>query len=95
MGMVTGKAFLGPELRGLSLSVMDNRVPILLGVDILKDDLKVVVDCGRNWIGLPALGNAVYHCERPSSKRVAIDLLTPQRWWEVSFSLQPSDGHAN
>ncbi|CAK0843086.1 unnamed protein product [Prorocentrum cordatum] len=95
MGTVSGRAYLGPELRDISLSVMANRVPILLGVDILTDDSKVVVDCGRNWIGLPTLGNKVYYCERLSSKHLAINLSTPQWWREVSLPLSLESCHVN
>ncbi|CAK0826625.1 unnamed protein product [Prorocentrum cordatum] len=95
MGTVSGRAYLGPELRDISLSVMANRVPTLLGMDILTDDLKVVVDCGRNWIGLPTLGNKVYYCERLSSKRLAINLSTPQWWREVSLPLSLESCHVN
>ena len=87
MGTVSGQAFLGPKLRDINLSVMPNRVPILLGMDILTDDLKVVVDCGRNWLGLPTLGNKIYYCERLSSKHLAINLSSPQWWKEVPLSL--------
>ncbi|CAK0840994.1 unnamed protein product, partial [Prorocentrum cordatum] len=95
MGTVSGRAYLGPELRDISLSVMANRVPILLGMDILTDDLKVVVDCGRNWIGLPTLGNKVYYCERLSSKHLAINLSTPQWWREVSLPWSLENCHVN
>ncbi|CAK0829661.1 unnamed protein product [Prorocentrum cordatum] len=95
MGTVAGKAFLGPQLREISLSVMANRVPILLGMDILTDDLKVVVDCGRNWLGLPTLGNKVYYCERLSSKHLAINLSTPQWWREVPVPLSLERCQAN
>ncbi|CAK0904649.1 unnamed protein product, partial [Prorocentrum cordatum] len=95
MGTVFGRVYLGPEFRDISLSVMANRVPILLGMDILTDDLKVVVDCGRNWIGLPTLGNKVYYCERLSSKHLAINLSTPQWWREVSLPLFLESCHVN
>ncbi|CAK0827540.1 unnamed protein product, partial [Prorocentrum cordatum] len=95
MGTVSGRAYLGPELRAISLSEMANRVPILLGMDILTDDLKVVVDCGRNWIGLPTLGNKVYYCERLSSKHLSINLSTPQWWREVSLPLSLESCHVN
>ncbi|CAK0818384.1 unnamed protein product, partial [Prorocentrum cordatum] len=75
----------------VKLSVMPNRVPILLGMDILTDSLKVVVDCGRNWIGLPTMGNKVFFCERLSSNHLAVNLTTPQWWKEVPLSL-PSAG---
>ena len=92
MGAVSGQAFLGPKLRDIHLSVMPNRVPILLGMDILTDDLKVVVDCGRNWLGLPTLGNKIYYCERLSSKHLAINLSSPQWWKEVPLSLSLGPG---
>ncbi|CAK0809563.1 unnamed protein product [Prorocentrum cordatum] len=95
MGTVSGRAYLGPELRDISLSVMANNVPILLGMDILTDALKVVVDCGRNWIGFPTLGNKVYYCERLSSKHLAINLSTPQWWREVSLPLSLESCHVN
>ncbi|CAK0870614.1 unnamed protein product [Prorocentrum cordatum] len=87
MGAVSGKVFLGPELRDIRLSAMPNRVPALIGMDILTDDLKVVVDCGRNWLGLPTLGNRTFYCERLSSKHLAINLSSPQWWKEVPLSL--------
>ena len=87
MGAVSGAAFLGPELRDIRLAVMSNRVPLLLGMDILTDDLQVVVDCGRNWLGLPTLGNKIYYCERLSSNHLAINLSSPQWWEEVLLSL--------
>eukprot|EP00959_Pyramimonas_sp_CCMP1952_P230141 4811684-Pyramimonas_sp.AAC.1 len=92
MGAVSGKAFLGPELRDIRLSAMPNRVPILIGVDIMTDDLKVVVDCGRNWLGPPTLGNKTFHCERLSSKRLAINFSSPQWWKEVPLSLSLGPG---
>ncbi|CAK0833389.1 unnamed protein product, partial [Prorocentrum cordatum] len=87
--------FAGPNLHPVSLSVMSNRAPILLGIDILADDLKVVVDCGRNWPGLPTLGNKVFYCERLSSKRLAINLSTPQWWREVPLPLTPARSTEN
>ncbi|CAK0837902.1 unnamed protein product, partial [Prorocentrum cordatum] len=91
MGTVKGNVFLGGDLTEVKLSVMPNRVPILLGMDILTDSLKVVVDCGRNWIGLPTMGNKVFYCERLSSNHMAVNLTTPQWWKEVPLSL-PSAG---
>ncbi|CAK0901098.1 unnamed protein product [Prorocentrum cordatum] len=91
MGTVKGNVFLGGDLTEVKLSVMPNRVPILLGMDILTDSLKVVVDCGRNWIGLPTMGNKVFFCERLSSNHLAVNLTTPQWWREVPLSL-PSAG---
>ena len=90
MGTVTGEIFLGGELVKVNLSVMPNRVPILLGMDILTDLLKVVVDCGRNWIGLPTLGK-VFYCERLSSNHLAVNLSTPQWWKEVPLSLPSTE----
>ncbi|CAK0899034.1 unnamed protein product, partial [Prorocentrum cordatum] len=91
MGTAKGNVFLGGHLTEVKLSVMPNRVPILLGMDILTDSLKVVVDCGRNWIGLPTMGNKVFFCERLSSNHLAVNLTTPQWWKEVPLSL-PSAG---
>eukprot|EP00959_Pyramimonas_sp_CCMP1952_P241819 5054252-Pyramimonas_sp.AAC.1 len=59
MGTVSGNVFLGGDPVEVRLSAMPNRVPILLGMDILTDSLKVAVDCGRNWIGLPTRDSAV------------------------------------
>ncbi|CAK0851391.1 unnamed protein product [Prorocentrum cordatum] len=91
MGTVTGNVFLGGDLFYVRLSVMPNRVPILLGMDILSDCLKMVVDCGQNWIGLPTLGNKVFYCERLSSNRMAVNVSTPQWWKEAPFFL-PNPG---
>ena len=52
----------------------------------------MVVDCGRNWLGLPTLGNKIYYCERLSSKHLAINLSSPQWWKEVPLSLSLGPG---
>ncbi|CAK0882743.1 unnamed protein product, partial [Prorocentrum cordatum] len=78
MGTASGGAFLGGELVKISLSVMPNCVPIILGMDILTDALNVVVDRGRMRIGPPALDDGALCCDRLSGKRVAVNLSTPQ-----------------
>ena len=81
---VTGSIFLADTTLAVRLSVMDNMVPILLGMDVLADATGAILDCGNGYLGLPKICcDKVFYCEKLPSGHLAVNLTSPTWWTEV------------
>ncbi|CAK0814132.1 unnamed protein product [Prorocentrum cordatum] len=82
MGAVTGDIFLGDGLENIEISIMDNEVSLLIGMDILGPACaSALIDCGNGYIMLPKTSSNIFQCRKMSSGRLAINVTTPT-WWQ-------------
>ncbi|CAK0898390.1 unnamed protein product [Prorocentrum cordatum] len=88
MGTMTGDIFLGDGLENIELSIMDNEVPLLIGMDILgPDHASALIDCGNGYLMLPKLSSNIVQCRKMPSGHLAINVTTPTWWQHVPRNL--------
>eukprot|EP00959_Pyramimonas_sp_CCMP1952_P185004 3868186-Pyramimonas_sp.AAC.1 len=79
---MTGDIFLGDGLEKVELSIMDNEVPLLIGMGILgPDHASALIDCGGGYLMLPKLSSNIFQCWEMPSGHLAINVTTPA-WWQ-------------
>ena len=62
-------------------SLLDAKIPLLLGMDLLTNMLKSIIDCGRNVVAFPTVENMFYYAEKLSGNHLAVCLST-RSWWK-------------
>ena len=62
------------------ISILNANVPILLGMDLLTEQKKAIIDCGRGMICFPMDESAFYYAERFPGNHLAV-CLTSRDWW--------------
>ncbi|CAK0844313.1 unnamed protein product, partial [Prorocentrum cordatum] len=88
MGTMTGAIFLGDGQEKIEISIMDNEVPLLIGMDVLgSDHTNALIDCGNGYLMLPKISHHVFQCRKMPSGHLAINVTTPARWQNVPQSL--------
>ena len=78
---------LTPAQKRVKMSVLAARVPILLGMDLLRTECNAVIDCGRGLLCLPSICPTFYYCEPLSGGHLAVNLTNPEWWRSVPASL--------
>ncbi|CAK0895853.1 unnamed protein product, partial [Prorocentrum cordatum] len=77
MGAMTGDIFLGDGLEKVEISIMDNEVPLLIGMDLLGPDYaSALIDCGNGYLMLPKLSSNIFQCWKMPSGHLAINATT-------------------
>ncbi|CAK0818064.1 unnamed protein product [Prorocentrum cordatum] len=87
MGTMTGAIFLGDGHEKIEISIMDNEVPLLIGMDVLgPDHTNALIDCGNGYLMLPKISHHVFQCRKMPSGHLAINVTTPTRWQNIPQS---------
>ena len=71
----------------LKLPAIDADVPILIGMDVLRDKLQSVIDCGQGFVAFPTLAEKFWMCEKLAGGHLAVCLTAPSWWTEVPKSV--------
>ncbi|CAK0860660.1 unnamed protein product [Prorocentrum cordatum] len=88
MGTMTGAIFLGDGQEKIEISIMDNEVPLLVGMDVLgPDHTNALIDCGNGYLMLPKISHHVFQCRKMPSGHLAINVTTPTWWQNIPQSL--------
>ena len=86
---MTGEIFLGGDKQTIEISVMDNDVPLLIGMDILGPECtSALIDRGNGFLMLPKISFHVFQCRRLPSGHLAINVSSPMWWQKIPLSLQ-------
>eukprot|EP00969_Alexandrium_andersonii_P265289 11723857-Alexandrium_andersonii.AAC.1 len=78
--MVSVPVYMATGVTEIPIAVIDADVPILIGMDLLRDRTNAVIDCGRGWIAIPDFSDQIYKCERLPGGHLAV-CLTDSQWW--------------
>ena len=96
MGSMTGEIFLGGDKQTIEISVMDNDVPLLIGMDILGPECtSALIDCGNGYLMLPKISFHLFQCRRMPSGHLAINVTSPTWWQKIPLSIQNIVENAN
>ncbi|CAK0846211.1 unnamed protein product [Prorocentrum cordatum] len=88
MGTMTGAIFLGDDKEKIGISIMDNEVPLLIGMDVLgPDHTNALIDCGNGYLMLPKISHHVFQCRKMPNGHLAINVTTPTWWQNTPHSL--------
>ena len=89
MGSTIGNIFLGGGEETIEISVMDNEVPLLIGMDILGPECtSAMIDCGNGYLLPPKLSSNIFQCRKIPSGHLAINVTSPAWWQGAHMSLQ-------
>ena len=80
LSTVGAPVYVADQVTEIEIAVIDANVPILLGMDSLRDRANSIIGCGRGWIALPDLSDRIFKCERLPGGHLAVCLTEPQ-WW--------------
>ena len=89
MGSMIGDIFLGGDRQTIEISVMDDDLPLLIGMDALGPECaSALIDCGNGFLVPPKISFHIFQCRRLPSGHLAINVASPMWWQKLPLSLQ-------